>query len=802
VKILQPDNPVLTRTLRRAAQAAVILLAFYMVLIGGFVLGVREYRWRVITLVMLGLLFGGWYLFKLLRRTEPPLTPVDYPVLIMVAATGLATIFSTDPRISAGRAALNIILAISLYFTIDWLSSRWRASLLINALLLTGGVVCLVGLVEYWQWYSGNWVSPVSWREAGIAWDFGDSLRIKSVLHNPNYLAYYLILPIGLAFYKLFTTTRWQRGLWGGYLLVVLVTMILTQSRGGLLGAAATVIIATILYLWTRLGRQATKKIVKNPYLLLLAGLLLVVVGSLLYPIVSRTDLTHVGTLSLRDDIWRGAINIFMANPVVGAGPSTYPSQYMIYRNLNGHTAIFTHAHNVWLTIGAEYGLVGVLSVALFFIVLGRAIVNYMRRANPAQWPIMMLVGISLLVGQGVHNLVDDFMEFPIFTWYTVLAVALCIVPMQKQASVKLPQTRRGWLLLVGAGLLITAGGAVWTGPAFAAYDQARFASQNGDWPQATRWLEQAVKLDPTYRFYRQQLALAYGEMARTDDSYLPLALAQQEQVYSKNTHYSPDAGYLACLYWQSEQPEQAIETMQKAVAVTPPRSGGLHSYHLGQTTFLFNLAYYLEYSGQPDMAGQIYQEILQTRPQLVTSSFWAANNSRQRLAEGLTAPSKLYPNSYQPALNLIQNGKLTQAEDRIKQEIAARSSLENTPPYFYLWGQLSELQGDPSLAEQKYRQAIAASTTIRTDYANLVGQRQPLAKEKPFCLMIPYPAEYLSKPSLALAQLLVARQNLAQAVSIYQTLLRYEPYNLTARQQLEEVLASYSEPQDTENSR
>jgi tetratricopeptide (TPR) repeat protein/O-antigen ligase len=832
--------------MRSAALASVILLTFYLTLLGGFVLGVREYMWRMITLGILGMLWGSWFLSKLLHRTDLRDTQLEFPLLMMLGATVLTTIFSTDPRMSAGRLGLNIMLAISLYFALDWMSDEWRAELLVNAMLLTGGIVCIVGLTEVWQWYGGDWISSVSWREAGAALSLKQTLRVKSVLHNPNYLAYYLIMLVGLTFYKLLhATTIGRRGLWSGYLTLVMITAILTQSRGGLLGVFTTTVTAVTLFLWPRLGSKlATEGVGLRQ--IVLVGVLLTLGLVLLVPVIIRTDFGTMDTLSLRDDFWRGAIDIFLAHPLLGAGPGTFPTQYMAYRNLAGHTAIFTHAHNVWLTVAAEYGIVGVLAVGYFFVVLGRVILRYLRYTKPSQWSGAMLAGVSILAGQGVHNLVDDFMEFPIFTWFTIFSITLCLLPLRAQHSLLSSKKQRTWLLLVGCGLLVVLGGSLWYGRAFAAYDQARLAAQDGDWLQAARLLEKAVELDPAYRFYRQQLALAYGELARTEQQYLPHALAQQKQVCDQSNSYPPDVAYLACLHWQSGQPERAIELMRAAVSMTPLHSGGLHSYHLGQLTFYFNLGYYLESVGEIDLAQQAYAQVLLAFPRLGTSPYWQVNDSRRQMLRAsagmaqqltdnvnLAAEIAFHSGDYLTALELfaappasqieqvkvllamgdtesankllasdnfqheaicfyqaqvlMASGNFAQAEATIRKAVALSP---REPSYYYHWGYLAERQENTLLAEENYKRAIAISTAIRTDYANLVGQRQPLPTEQPFCLMVPYPAESLSEPSLALANLRIAQHDPLGAMTVYQNMLRHEPYNLEAQQRLAELLA------------
>jgi O-antigen ligase/tetratricopeptide (TPR) repeat protein len=733
---------------------------------------------------------------------------------------------------------------------------------------LTGGIVCIVGFFELWQWYGGTWNSPVGFREAGLNWSLGRSLRIKSVLHNPNALAYYLILLIGLAYYKLFQApTIWQRGLWVSYLAMVATAALLTRSRGGLLGAFTTTVVAIIL-LWSRLGNKPAIPRV-NPGQMLLAGALvtLTLFLAVLVLVMFFSPLLHTswnaGLLSGRNHVWEGATRIFLAQPILGTGPGTFATNYMAYRDQTSSNTVYTHAHNIGLTLAAEYGIVGVLSVGYFFITLGRMILRYLRRTEASEWSWAILAGVSILAGQGIHNLVDDFMEFPIFTWFTILGVTLCLLPMKVQNQRRAKPKRLVRLLFAGGGTLIVAGGALWYGRAFAAYDRARFAAEANDWPQAVQWLENAVELDPTYQFYRQQLALAYGELARTDDHYLPLALAQQKHVYERDNSYPPDVAYLGCLYWQSRQPERAIELMRMAVSATPPRTGSYYSYHLSWLTFHFNLGHYLESMGEADLAQRAYAQTLLALPQLGTSPYWQVSYGRRQmlqasagLARQLTAANHqaaevaFHSGEYRTALELfatppvdqigqaksllamgrveraekllaedslqstaesfayraqilMESGDLAQAEINIRKAIVLApekpSTLLEEPSYYYQWGHLAESQGHSSLAEGNYERAIAISTAIQTVYASLVWHRQPLPTEQPFCLMIPYPAENLSKPSLALADLLIAKDDPSASQIVYQDLLRHEPYNLEAQRRLDELLAGQPSlgPQD-----
>jgi putative inorganic carbon (HCO3(-)) transporter len=846
-----PDNPVLVRMLRRTAQAGVFLLMLYLTLIGGFAPGVREYRWRMTTLCVLGLLWGSWFAWKLLRRADLPTTQLELPLLTMLGATLISSILSVDPRASMDTLLRNAGLVVAFYFTLDWMSQNQRADLLIRAVLLTGGVVCLIGFLELWQWYGGTWISPVSWRESGLSWSPDRSLAIKSTMHNPNILGYYLILLIGLASYKLSQSkTGWRRGLWAGYLIMAMGAEILTQSRGAQLAAAASIVLYTALFLRSRFDRRPSEWTTRARQAALGAILLALAVLVVLLLItglpLGAEELWETNQLGGRNYIWGSAVQIVLAHPIVGTGPGNFALSYIAYRNHDWANNIFSHAHNLILTIAAEYGLLGVMAVAFFLLVLGRLIVSYGRQTRPANWAPEMVIGVGILAGQGIHNMVDGFLDYPILPWFTIVSVTLCLQPLQGQRSRSSPHHHRhARLFLLGACLLTLLAGALWSGRGFAAYDQARAAAQAGDWPEAVDLLERSVDLDPAYSFYRQQLALAYGELARTDSRFLSRALEQQELVHEQNSSYPPDVAYLSCLYWKADQRDQAIDLMEKAIAATPDLPGFYYSYHLSQPAFNLTLGHYLEAIGRVDLARQAYARVLLDYPQAGTSPYWQVDEqhrhmlqtaarmarhatSKERLAIEIALNSGDYGGALEvstasPGSQLAQAralvalgrlaearellyeaehattaqsladrariltavGDLVQAESSILQAIAlaprgaARSI--HTPSYHYLRGRLAELEGNVALAEDSYRQSIALATSVETNYAHLVGRREPLPTQLPFCLLIPYPADNLSSPSLALAELMTTRHSPSEAMEVYHNLLRYEPFNQDA---------------------
>jgi hypothetical protein len=201
-------QPALQRSIQHITQTLVILLTLYYTLLGGFAVGVHESRWRLVTYILTGLLWAGWLVNRLKRKQPWPRTPLDWPLLVVIGTVILSTIFSTDPRLSFDSLLLTLAYGLCFYFAVDLVKNRVLTETIINAMLLTALVVCVVGLFEYWQWYYGDWLGEVNRRTANIPWSLSTSRRIKSVLNNPNILAYYLLPILGLSLYKLSHTNN------------------------------------------------------------------------------------------------------------------------------------------------------------------------------------------------------------------------------------------------------------------------------------------------------------------------------------------------------------------------------------------------------------------------------------------------------------------------------------------------------------------------------------------------------------------------------------------------------------------
>lgn len=256
---------------------------------------------------------------------------------------------------------------------------------------------------------------------------FGRFMRAYGTFRQPNPYAGYLgiLLPIGLALVISYWPRRagasWgERVLWAlgaAGVLTMGPALLMSWSRGGWFGATAAVL--TVLLLHSR--RTAFLAVTVA---LVLAGLFIVMELDRLLPaslVLRVTDFTDYFTLGDVSGIvptpanwavverlahWQAAERMFAAHPWLGVGIGNYEPIYPAYR-LPRWPEPLGHAHNYYLNIAAETGLIGALAYGLFW---AGAIWQawQARRRSAGVWRGLALGTLGVIAHLSVHNLFDN----------------------------------------------------------------------------------------------------------------------------------------------------------------------------------------------------------------------------------------------------------------------------------------------------------------------------------------------------------------------------------------------------------
>jgi len=147
--------------------------------------------------------------------------------------------------------------------------------------------------------------------------------------------------------------TTWRKAAAFGSILVLLLAIIATQSRGGTLGIGAV-----LFYLWLKSPRKGVA----------LAAIGLGILAAFLYApsnyfdrMETIADYQNEGSAMSRIDIWKAGTRMALDNPVLGVGAGNFPVAYGTTYKAPGEFR-WKNAHSAYFQVWGELGTVGLFT--------------------------------------------------------------------------------------------------------------------------------------------------------------------------------------------------------------------------------------------------------------------------------------------------------------------------------------------------------------------------------------------------------------------------------------------------------
>jgi O-antigen ligase len=205
-------------------------------------------------------------------------------------------------------------------------------------------------------------------------------------------------------------------------LCILVIALTTTHSRMGNSAFFSAMLIAGVI--GVALSRHATRNTV-----ILLVSLMVIdlaIVGSWfgVEKLAQRLQETTVEDVEVREEPAKYALAIVKDYPVFGAGPGSF---YTIFPRYRPETirAFFDHAHNDYVEIAAESGVVGLA-------ILGVFVAMSLWAALRAQWlrrdPLMRGMSFACIMGVTsilIHSWVDFNLQIPANAAYFIVLLAL-----------------------------------------------------------------------------------------------------------------------------------------------------------------------------------------------------------------------------------------------------------------------------------------------------------------------------------------------------------------------------------------
>jgi len=190
--------------------------------------------------------------------------------------------------------------------------------------------------------------------------------------------------------------------------LLPIVALFLSASRGGIISFLVELAVLALL-LWLR--RSGGKHALAGGLVLLLAVLLVSWVGVQealqRFASLQPLELSSSKRAAMAGDTWR----IFLDYPLAGTGLGTLQSVFPKYDTLYDGKVV-DHAHNDYLEVLAETGILGGLCCGLFLSLLLVRGLRLLKQENSAA-AALQTGGLVSCVGILVHSLVDFNLHIP-----------------------------------------------------------------------------------------------------------------------------------------------------------------------------------------------------------------------------------------------------------------------------------------------------------------------------------------------------------------------------------------------------
>jgi O-antigen ligase len=320
-----------------------------------------------------------------------------YPV-VLFGAVCLAVPLSAYPGLSSRFLLYHAVCALCVLVTLSavrcWADLRRLAAGASFAVLM----MSLYGVYQRLQGVE------VKASYVDLSLNEGMPGRVESIFDNPNTFAEVLILLLPLVLALFLSARHWYtRLLSAGTFAAGAVALGMTYSRASWVGIA--VAMAVFVFLW--------KPKLIPAFLALCILCVPLLPSTILHRILTITNTSDTSTAS-RIPLYQAALAVIRRSPVSGAGLGTAAVQeYIDANNLYHATAPFVHAHNIYLEVWTEAGVLGFFGLCASLLWNIKNAARAVRRAGPSPARTLTAACAAALCGAMVCGLADYLWNYP-----------------------------------------------------------------------------------------------------------------------------------------------------------------------------------------------------------------------------------------------------------------------------------------------------------------------------------------------------------------------------------------------------
>ena len=374
-----------------------------------------------VTLSMVELLASGklcWHKSK-----------VDVPISLFILIMTISLLRSDFFRISVNDYLTFLFYFILYFLARNNLPDKVELKLFIQIFFLTSFIISLYTLMQYYGY------DPYL---KGLPY-------LSSTIGQKNWISNYLsmIFPI-IFFYFLLEKLKKNKIIYYFLLSIIYTTLMICQSRGIWISISITVILAIYIifkYNILKIFQENKKWLI----LLLATFLIITIIYSTDNPLNKSAVTVTERAMSTFDEqdpsintrllIWRTTFEMIKDKPIFGSGIGTFRMNYLDYqaqllKENQNYTKYYTkagEAHNEYLQMWAELGIIGLgLFLLIFYFIFHTVLIFYKRNKNGEDKLIILglITGITCFM---IHSLFTFALHVPVLgtIFFTIVGLTI-----------------------------------------------------------------------------------------------------------------------------------------------------------------------------------------------------------------------------------------------------------------------------------------------------------------------------------------------------------------------------------------
>lgn len=345
------------------------------------------------------------------KKFEWHLEGLGLMIVLMLVVYLFAAITSFSPVKSLQIWAVYFAFMLFYFVIINTIRTKEQLFNLLTVFVLSGFVVCLYGILQY----IFGWNVSQAWIDEEMFEDI--KMRIYSTLENPNVLGEFILLTLPVSISLMWSKKNWLSKVFYAFTSATMaVALILTFSRGCWIG----IMFSAAIFITFVAGKLWGIALAALPFVPMLLP------ESIINRFTSIGDMKDSST-SYRVYIWMGTLLMLKDFWLTGIGPGT-EAFTQVYPFYSYSSIVAPHAHNLFLQIMVESGIIGILLfLFLIFIFIKKLICGY-QYGGKGNCNSVIIVGIaSAVLGFLVQGMFDNcFYNYRVFMiFWAVIALGI-----------------------------------------------------------------------------------------------------------------------------------------------------------------------------------------------------------------------------------------------------------------------------------------------------------------------------------------------------------------------------------------